>query len=120
MEKVLRVALCPALLCQAPRLIKKPAETGWAYTVILQEVQQHMWTAFTQRPSSWLSYGWNDKNVTDLAQSVFLPWLQGINFEDKCLGEREATCIFYLQLYPNTRASLRPQALPQGPQISNA
>lgn len=50
-QKVLCVALCPALLCQAPRLIKKPAETGWAYTVILQEVQQHMWTAFTQRPS---------------------------------------------------------------------
>lgn len=45
----LNVELCRAVLCQAHRLIKKPAKTGWVLHSDPPCRQKHMWTAFTQR-----------------------------------------------------------------------
>lgn len=50
--KVLQVALCPAVLCQAHRLIKKPARTGWVYIVVSGQAEAHMWSAFTSAGGS--------------------------------------------------------------------
>lgn len=49
--KVLHVALCWAVLCQAHRLIKKPAKTGRVYAEILEASGSTCVLLFTLRPT---------------------------------------------------------------------
>lgn len=120
--KVLHVELCQAILCQAHRLIKKPAETGWVYIVI---PQQHMWTAFTQwfTPEVHLTLSSLGRQECNLSGWICVTHVvMGIHCETNVKASTKLhTCFIY-----NGDGALKPfsyakkQHIIWGPQISNA